>query len=181
MDGSSRGNLLYLPMGDDAPEVVHAVIEVPCGGRNKIEYDKQLQTFRLDRVLHSSVYYPGDYGFVPRTLAEDGDPLDVLVLVSVPTFSGCLMAVRPIGYLNMIDQEQADQKILAVPVGEPEYEEVVNITDIAPHTLRKIAHFFETYKLLEEKHTSSEGWHDAESARDVIRKASVRFQERVAA
>src|ERR1700694_319450 len=103
-------NYLELPVGDRAPEVFRAVIEIPKDGTNKFEYDKELHVFRLDRTLHSPVHYPGDYGFIPRTLSQDGDPLDVLVLVDAPTFTGCLMQVRPIGLLEMLDQGVKDEK-----------------------------------------------------------------------
>ena len=126
-------------------------------------------------MLHSPTFYPGDYGFVPSTLAEDGDPLDILVIVSEPTFSGCVMATRPIGYLRMFDEGKPDQKILAVPSGEPDYGTVTDFKQISPHVLRKIQHFFETYKLLEGKHTSSEGWRDADEAKQVILEAAQRF------
>src|SRR5690349_4599618 len=119
-------NYLQLPLGDDAPNVVNAVIEIPAGGVNKYEYDKKLDIFRLDRTLHSPVHYPGDYGFIPRTLSLDGDPLDVLVLVDAPSFTGCVMTVRPIGVLKMIDQTQEDEKILAVGTRDPVY---ANVTD----------------------------------------------------
>ena len=97
-------NYLELPIGDRCPEVIEAVIEIPFEGINKYEYDKKLHVFRLDRNLYSPVHYPGDYGFIPSTLSEDGDPLDVLVLVDAPSFSGCVMQVRPIGVLEMLDQ-----------------------------------------------------------------------------
>jgi inorganic pyrophosphatase len=170
-------NLLFLPLETPVPNEVNAVIEIPSGSRNKIEYDKKLGIFRLDRVLHSPMHYPGDYGFLPRTLGDDGDPLDVVVLVMQPTFSGCMMAVRPIGFLKMIDEGKADEKILAVPNGEPEYAGVTNYQDIAPHRLLLIQHFFETYKLLEGKHTSSAGWGNLEEARQVIARGAKRFHE----
>src|ERR1700733_10670301 len=116
-----RSNRLDLPIGDRAPEEINVVVEIPEGSRNKYEYDKALDIFRLDRALHSPVYYPGDYGFVPRTLAFDDDSLDVLILVSEPTFSGCLVVARPIGILSMTDDGKSDDKVLAVPGGEPEY------------------------------------------------------------
>src|SRR5262245_63145471 len=102
-----------LPVGDGAPGLVNAVIEIPKDSVNKYEYDKQLHVFRLDRTLYSPVHYPGDYGFIPCTLGRDGDPLDVLVLVEAPSFPGCLIQVRPIGVLRMIDQGKGDEKILA--------------------------------------------------------------------
>src|SRR6185503_8142355 len=112
-------NYLELPLGEKSPEVVTAVIEIPLEGINKYEYDKKLHVFRLDRNLYSPVHYPGDYGFVPSTLSEDGDPLDVLVLVDAPSFPGCLMEVRPIGVLQMVDQGKKDEKILAVAESDP--------------------------------------------------------------
>jgi len=165
-----------LPLGDNAPDTIHVIVEIPSGSRNKYEYDKALDIFRLDRALHSPVYYPGDYGFVPRTLALDADPLDVLILVSEPTFSGCLVVARPIGILKMVDGGEIDDKVLAVPVGEPEYADVHNYTQIFTHQLRKIQHFFETYKLLEGKETSTNGWQDAAEARRIIMESAQRFE-----
>src|SRR3954469_14213471 len=105
-------NYLTLPTGAGAPAEVNAVIEIPRGQTNKYEYDKELNVFRLDRNLYSPVHYPGDYGFIPSTLADDDDPLDVVVLVDAPSFTGCVMTVRPIGMLTMIDQQKQDEKIL---------------------------------------------------------------------
>jgi inorganic pyrophosphatase len=174
---AESGDLLYLSPGEDVPNIANAVIEIPYRGRNKIEYDKQLHIFRLDRVLHSSMYYPGDYGFIPRTLALDGDPLDVLVLVQEPTFSGCVVPVRPIGYLKMLDEGVPDEKIISVPIGEPSYAEVESFRQIPSHVLAKICHFFETYKLLEGKHTSSDGWRDVDEAKQLLNECAERFNE----
>ena len=173
----TRQNRLRLPLGERSPDLINVIVEIPSGSRYKYEYDKQLDIFRLDRALHSPVYYPGDYGFAPRTLALDDDPLDVLILVSEPTFAGCLVVARPIGLLRMIDDGKPDDKVLAVPVGEPEFAEVYNYSQIFPHQLRKIQHFFETYKLLEGKATSTHGWADAAAARQVIIESSIRFEE----
>src|ERR1700748_194024 len=131
-------NYLELPIGDRSPEVFRAVIEIPKDGTNKFEYDKQLHVFKLDRNLHSPVHYPGDYGFIPSTLSEDGDPLDVLVLVRQRTFPGCLSEVRPIGVLEMLDQGVLDEKILAVGVGNPRFSQVHDFDQIYPHVLREI-------------------------------------------
>jgi inorganic pyrophosphatase len=163
-------------LGVKSPEEINVIVEIPSGSRNKYEYNKELDIFMLDRALHSPIFYPGDYGFIPRTLALDDDPLDVLILVSEPTFSGCLVVVRPIGLIKMIDDGKPDDKVLAVPVGEPDYADVHNYTQIFPHQLRKIQHFFETYKLLEGKHTSSDGWADAASARASIIESAQRFE-----
>jgi inorganic pyrophosphatase len=144
-------NYLELPTGQKAPEVINAVIEIPDGAVNKYEYDKTLHVFRLDRNLYSPVHYPGDYGFIPSTLSEDGDPLDVLVLVDSPSFAGCVMDVRPIGVLKMLDQGIPDEKVLAVGRSNPRYADVWNYTEIYPHMLREITHFFSIYKDLEGK------------------------------
>lgn len=177
---ATRQNRLNLPLGERAPDEINVIVEIPSGSRNKYEYDKSLDIFRLDRALHSPIFYPGDYGFVPRTLALDDDPLDVLILVSEPTFSGCLVAARPIGLLRMIDDGKEDDKVLAVPVGEPDYADVHNYTQIFQHQLRKIQHFFETYKLLEGKQTSTTGWEDAATARRVIIESAQRFEQKPA-
>ncbi|MGH7707165.1 MAG: inorganic diphosphatase [Vulcanimicrobiaceae bacterium] len=176
MESSESKGYLYLPAGDLAPEEINVVVEIPQGSRNKYEYDKQLDIFRLDRALHSPIYYPGDYGFIPRTLAEDGDPMDVLILVVQPTFPGCLVVARPIGLLKMIDGDAIDDKILAVPISEPAYHDVHNYTQIFPHTLRMISHFFDTYKLLEGKQTATHGWQDAAAARGSINASIERFK-----
>jgi len=170
-------NYLYLPVGDAMPEEINVVVEIPHGSHNKYEYDKHLNIFRLDRALHSATYYPGDYGFVPQTLAEDGDPLDVLILVAQPTFPGCLVVARPIGLLKMVDGGLPDDKVLAVPVGEPAYNGVHTQSQIFPHTLRTIQNFFETYKLLEGKDTSTHGWQDAAAARRSVVDSVERFKE----
>lgn len=180
MSLATRQNRLNLPLGERAPDEINVIVEIPSGSRNKYEYNKALDIFMLDRALHSPIFYPGDYGFIPRTLALDGDPLDVLILVSEPTFSGCLVVARPIGLLRMIDDGKQDDKVLAVPVGEPDYALVHNYSQIFPHQLRKIQHFFETYKLLEGKHTSTEGWNDAAAARRVIVESSQRFDSQPA-
>src|ERR1700680_2005240 len=135
-------NYLELPVWAHSPEVINAVIEIPHEGINKYEYDKELHVFRLDRALYSPVHYPGDYGFIPGTLSADGDPLDVLALAEEPTFPGCMVEVRPIGMLKMVDQEAIDQKILAVPNGNPRYDEVQTLDQIFAHVRREIEHFF---------------------------------------
>jgi inorganic pyrophosphatase len=175
MSSQNVTNYLHLPPGPNAPEEINVVVEIPHGSRNKYEYDKILNVFRLDRALHSPIYYPGDYGFVPQTLAEDDDPLDVLILVIQPTFPGCLVVARPIGMLKMIDDGKPDDKILAVPVGEPAYHDIHTTSQIFPHTLRTISHFFETYKTLEGKKTSTHGWQDAAAARRSIVESVERF------
>lgn len=168
-------NYLELPVGADAPSVINAVIEIPGEGINKYEYDKTLHVFRLDRNLYSPVHYPGDYGFVPSTLAEDGDPLDVLVLVDAPSFPGCVMEVRPIGALEMLDQGLADEKVLCVGKNNPRYKDVSNFSEIYPHMLKEITHFFAIYKDLEGKRVEVKGWQDAAFARAKVVEAQQRF------
>ena len=154
-------------MTDDAGTIL-AFVEIPRGSRNKYEYDEATATFRLDRVLYSSVHYPTDYGFIPGTLAPDGDHLDVLVLVEEPTFPGCLIEVRPLGGLDMADEKGSDFKVLAVPVGDPRFDEYLSLEDVGKHWLREIETFFDTYKLLEPKQTEVLGWHSIEQTRRVI-------------
>ena len=165
-----------LPIGDNAPKRVNAVIEIPRDSVNKYEYDKALHVFRLDRTLFSPVHYPGDYGFIPSTLGHDGDPLDVLVLVEAPSFPGCLMEVRPIGVLQMVDQGNRDEKILAVAQSDPFYSQVNDASQVPQHQLREIEHFFSIYKYLEDKRTEIAGWGDAEEARNIIADGQRRFK-----
>ena len=137
--------------GPTPPEQVTAIVEIPSGSRNKYELDKDTGHFKLDRVLYSAVHYPGDYGFIPRTLHEDGDPLDVLVKINEPTFPGCQISARPIGVLMMLDKGEPDDKILAVPADDPYYQDVFDIADLSPHYLKEVEHFFQIYKDLEGK------------------------------
>jgi inorganic pyrophosphatase len=170
-------NYLELPVGPKSPEVINVVIEIPGDGVNKYEYDKDLHVFRLDRNLYSPVHYPGDYGFIPSTLGDDGDPLDVLVLVDSPSFTGCVMEVRPIGILEMMDQGLGDEKVLCVGMGNPRYKDVWNYSEIYPHMLREITHFFSIYKDLEGKRVEVKGWRDAAFARTKVTEAQARFVE----
>jgi inorganic pyrophosphatase len=171
-------SLYDLDPGPECPDVVRMIVEIPKNSTNKYEYDGKLGVFRLDRVLYSPMHYPGDYGFVPGTLAEDGDPLDVLALVDEPSYPGVLIAVRPVGVLEMVDQQQPDEKILAVPTRNPRFEPVQKIEDVFPHNLREIEHFFEIYKELEGKRTEMRGWRGPEEARGMIRAARERYREK---
>ena len=156
---------------------VLAFIEIPRGSRNKYEYDEQTGTFHLDRVLYSSVHYPTDYGFVPDTLAEDGDHLDILVLVTEPSFPGCTIEARPLGGLDMEDEKGRDFKILAVPEHDPRFAHYQTLEQVGRHWLREIETFFATYKLLEEKQTEVLGWHGVERAREEIEACRARYRE----
>ncbi|GJM43892.1 MAG: inorganic pyrophosphatase [Gemmatimonadota bacterium] len=150
------------------PRVVRAIVEIPKGRRSKIELDKETGLFKLDRFLYSSSHYPGDYGFLPRTLAEDGDALDILVMVSEPTFTGCLIESRVVGVFRMRDRGSADYKVLAVPSRDPLFAEYHELKDVPPHFLREVEHFFLTYKQLEGGVTEADGWGDVEEALQVI-------------
>jgi inorganic pyrophosphatase len=161
--------------GSAVPDEVNVIIEIPRGSRNKFELDKETGLFRFDRLLYSAVYYPGDYGFIPRTLADDDDPLDVLVMVTVPTFAGCLIVVRPIGVFEMSDDKGHDEKILAVPVRDPLYDEYQKLADAPKHFLREVEHFFAIYKELEGVQTNIIGWEDRSVARKLILDACARY------
>ncbi|MDR0912773.1 MAG: inorganic diphosphatase [Methanobrevibacter sp.] len=154
-----------LKPGSDIPEKLTAIIEIPKGSNNKYEYDKDMEAFALDRVLYSSVFYPLDYGFIPQTIYDDGDPMDIMVLIDQPTFPGCVIESRPIGIMKMIDSGDKDYKILAVAVDDPKYRDVKDIKDIPLHTLDLIVEFFRTYKNLEGKKTEVLGWERAEVAK----------------
>lgn len=157
-----------IPAGPMPPTVVTAVIEIPAHGRNKYELDKDLGVFRLDRVMHSAVHYPGDYGFIPRTLGDDRDPLDIIVLMSEPVFTGCLVDVRPVGVFELIDRGEGDEKIIAVPTKDPFAGSIQDLQDIRPHALREIEHFFQVYKDLEGTRTESKGFQGRAAAEKLI-------------
>jgi len=154
------------------------VVEIPTNERNKYELDKKLGVFRLDRVLHSAVHCPGDYGFLPSTLADDGDPLDVLVLMTIPVFTGCLVNARPIGLFHLVDSGLADEKVLAVPLGDPYSDGLNELADIPQHYLKEIEHFFRVYKDLEGTHTETRGFEGAGAARTAIARAMKAYEER---
>jgi inorganic pyrophosphatase len=140
-----------LDPGAEAPREVLAVIEIPRGAKVKYELDKASGLLRVDRVLYSSVVYPANYGFIPRTLAEDGDPLDVLVLMQEPVVPMSLLRVRPIGMMSMLDQGERDAKIISVHLDDPEYRSYQHVRDLAPHRTRELRRFFEDYTQLEGK------------------------------
>ncbi|WP_041244981.1 inorganic diphosphatase [Gloeobacter kilaueensis] len=156
--------------------LLNVLVEIPSRSHNKFEFDKELGVFALDRVLYSATYYPGDYGFVPNTLADDGDPLDGLVLMDEPTFPGCLIAARPIGVLGMIDGGDGDEKILCVPAKDPRYAGIKDIGDLEQHRLDEIAEFFATYKRLEKKVTEITGWQGVAVAQALIDKSIAAYR-----
>ncbi|HEY7105463.1 MAG TPA: inorganic diphosphatase [Acidimicrobiia bacterium] len=156
-------------------EEFDVVVEIPRGSRNKYEYDHERHVIRLDRRLLSATVYPADYGFVPDTLAEDGDPLDVLVLLEDPSFPGCWVRVRAIGVFWMEDEKGPDAKILCVPAHDPVYEEVTELAQLRSSLLAEIEHFFDVYKTLEPgKRSSTRGYEGRDAARREIEAARQR-------
>ena len=152
----------------DFPHIIRVVVEIPKGSRNKYEYDPESVRIKLDRVLFSSVHYPADYGYAVDTMAEDGDAVDVLVLIEEPTFPGCLIEAKPIGYLEMRDEKGGDNKVIAVPLRDPRWGKVEDLRELPAPLLDEIENFFLTYKKLEFQEVSSEGWHDAVEAREYL-------------
>lgn len=163
----------HVPIGDLSPQIVNMIVEIPQGSSNKYEYDHDLGVFKLDRTLYSPLFYPFDYGWVCDTLADDGDPLDILVITSQPTFPGCLIAARPLGVLMMRDDKGPDEKILSVAAADPRFEGIDRLSDLPGHILKEIVHFFDIYKELEEKETNVLGWQDVATAYSVIQKFTV--------
>jgi inorganic pyrophosphatase len=156
---------------------LHCLVEIPKGSRNKYEWDEELQAIKLDRFLFSSVVYPTDYGFIPRTLAEDGDPLDAMVVVSEPTFPGCVIPVKPIALFKMRDDKGVDDKILCVPLMDPNWNAIEELEDL-PQPLRdEISHFFSIYKTPEGKVVMVDGWYPREDAIAVIEASHARWRE----
>jgi inorganic pyrophosphatase len=153
-----------------------AFIEIPKGSRNKYEFDEELGAVKLDRFLFSSMVYPTDYGFIPETLGLDGDPLDVMVCVSEPTFPGCRIAVKPIALFRMQDDKGVDDKILAVPLQDPIWNTLESLEDLAKGLQDEIAHFFSVYKDLERKKVKVDGWYSREDALEEIEAARERYR-----
>ena len=151
-----------------SPGLINLIVEIPAGSSNKYEYLEEAGVMALDRVLHSSVRYPFDYGFVPNTLAEDGSPLDAMVIMAEPTFAGCLIQARPIGVLDMHDMGHYDGKILCVPVADPRQQGIQSILQIAPSQLEDVAEFFRTYKNMEGRVTEIGGWRDVDAVQPLL-------------
>jgi inorganic pyrophosphatase len=159
--------------------IVDAYIEIPTGSQNKYEFDQEKGKYVLDRVLFSPMHYPTEYGYLENTLALDGDPLDILVLATFPTFPGCVIESRVIGVLVMSDDKGQDEKLLAVPTKDPRWKHVNDLNDVSPHILKEIAHFFQVYKDLENKKTVIEGWQDAAFAAKLFEECVDRAKQAV--
>ncbi len=163
------------------PPTILVTVEIPKGSRNKYEFDEELGLFKLDRMLFSSVHYPADYGFVRGAWGEDDDPLDAMVIAGEPTFTGCVIEAKPLGLFKMRDEAGVDQKILCVPVSDPQWNWMQTLEDVPKHLLLEIQHFFSIYKDLEQKKVVVEGWRDREEALRVIEAARAAFAERESA
>lgn len=168
-------NLKNLPTGKKAPRTVYAVVEIPRGSRNKYEYNLQLGVFQLDRVLSASVHYPTAYGFVPGTLHDDGDPVDVMIFIDQPLQTGILLEVRPIGILKMHDEKGSDDKVISVALHDPLYSSITDLRQVPRHLLIEIEHFFTSYKKLERKQVKSFGWFGVREAHKAITRAQLAF------
>lgn len=163
-----------------SPEELNVIIEIPKMSRIKYELDKETGLIMLDRVLYSPMHYPANYGFVPQTLWDDGDPLDVLVMTHEALVPGCLVKARPIGVLDMVDGGDHDAKVLAVPMKDPRYNKIKDLSDLEPHLLEEIKHFFKVYKDLEKKEVVVTDWRDKAEAMKDAEKAIAQYQAKFA-
>lgn len=158
-------------------ETFDAFIEIPAGSRNKYEYDYELKRLRFDRLLYTAMRYPADYGFIPETLALDGDPLDVLVMFTEPSVPGLVVEVKPVGIFYMEDDKGPDEKIICVPVADPLMNQMNDIEDVNEHFKKEIEHFFKVYKDLENKKVTTNGFGNKEAAIAMIKECKERFDQ----
>ena len=164
-----------LPSGPNPPWEIYVVIEMTRGSRNKYEYDPEKGVFKLDRVLYT--YFPCDYGFIPQTLDDDGDPLDAVLLINEATFPGCVTEARPVANIRMLDEGIPDDKVVAVSTTDPFYRHVQGLEDIPTSLRRELTYFFNNYKRAEGKKTQVVAWGDAEEAMEVVEEAMRRYRE----
>jgi len=170
-------NLLH----DIAPgtsETLNVIVEIPKGSKNKYEIDKETGIIALDRAAHTAQDFPFDYGFVPQTLWDDGDALDVILLTTFPLAPGILVRARPIAIMSMVDSGDADDKIIAVPVDDPRWEDTKDLSDINKHTLKEMEHFYSTYKKLQNKEVSVNGFKGAADAKAAVERALTLYREK---
>ena len=160
---------------------VTVVVEIPKGSRNKYEYDPERGVIKFDRMLFSSVHYPCDYGYVPETLAADGDALDALVVLWEPTFPGCYIETKVVGVFKMSDEKGEDEKLVCVPINDPLWNHINTLEELPPHLIREIEHFFKIYKDLEHKSTTIEGWYGVDEATCVIEKSRQAYRAQTGA
>ncbi len=172
-----------IPIGDNVPEEINCIVEIPKGSHNKYEIDKETGMIALDRANYNSAAYPFDYAFVPQTLWEDGDALDVIVISTWPLDVGVMVAVRPVAIIDMIDAGESDAKIIAVPVGDRRFEHIHDLADLNKHSVKEYTHFFETYKLLKGDDPSKypvviESVRDKAAAIEAIKKSQALYKEK---
>lgn len=172
-------NLLHdISAGKDVPHIINVIIEIPKGSKNKYEIDKETGLIALDRALHTAQDYPFDYGFMPQSHWEDGDPLDVVVLTTYALAPGVLVKVRPVAVVNMIDDGDSDAKIIGVPDKDPRWDDVQDLADINKHTLKEIEHFFLTYKQIQKKEVSINSIDGKAEALEAITKSQSLYKEK---
>lgn len=162
--------------GDNAPSIVNGIIEIPKGSRAKYELDKESGMLKLDRVLFSSVYYPANYGFIPKTYCDDKDPLDILIISQIDIVPLCLVSAKVIGVMRMIDGGEADDKIIAVAEGDPSVNHINDISELPQHFISELRNFFEDYKKLEKKTVIVEEFQNKEVAEEIVNKAIADYQ-----
>jgi inorganic pyrophosphatase len=167
-----------LSLGENAPDEVTVVIEIPRGSQNKYEVDKETGLVKLDRVLWTANFYPFDYGFLPQTLWEDGDPLDVMVVATNPLVPGCLVDCRPIGVMRMMDSGESDDKLICVPTADPRFASINALDDLQEHMQKEWKQMFETMKMLQGKEVKVTGFEDAKAAKETIKKSVELYNEK---
>lgn len=172
-------NLLHdITPGDDVPNKITVVVEIPKGSKNKYELDKKTGLIKLDRVMKTSQDYPFDYGFVPQTHWHDGDPLDVVIITTYPLIPNILIDVRPVAVMDMIDHGESDAKIIAVPCEDPRFDNVNDLADINPHFIKEVTHFFTTYKTMQDKVVTIEDVHGKDEALQIVTQAIEMYKKK---
>ncbi len=166
--------------GDNIPDEINVIVEINKGSNNKYEIDKKTGLIALDRAMHTAQNYPFDYGFVPQTLWDDDDALDVVILTTYPINPGILVRVRPVAIMNMIDDGDSDDKVISVPVADPRWDEVNDLSDINKHTLKEIEHFFLTYKKLQKQEVEIAGFKGRTSAKEAVQRSINLYKEKFA-
>ena len=166
--------------GDNVPSIVNGIIEIPKGTRAKYELDKDSGLLRLDRVLYSSVYYPANYGFIPQTYCDDKDPLDILILAQIDVVPLCIVPAKVIGVMRMLDNGEADDKIISVSAGDPSVNHINDISELPQHFISELRSFFEDYKKLEKKTVVVEKFFDSQTATEIIQDSLIMYQELIA-
>lgn len=168
-------NLLH-DIDPGTKEEMNVIIEIPKYSKNKYEIDKETGLIKLDRVMHTAQDYPFDYGFVPQTLFDDGDALDVVLVTTHALSPGILVKARPVAVMEMVDGGERDDKIVAVPVEDPRFDEITDLADLNKHFVKEMAHFFETYKKVQNKEVSVGEWHGAAAAMDAFEKSREQYK-----